>query len=48
MLAFFIINDTFGILIYLFGRKEYVNTNTNQIRETKIKPIYLPKGGTKY
>ena len=46
---FFILNDTFGLGIYLFGKKTTATkTVFNKKKETMAKPVYLPKGGTKY
>jgi len=52
MISFFIINDTFGLYIYLCGRenKNQEDANKSKIKnqKRKVKPVYLPKGGTKY
>jgi hypothetical protein len=44
---FFILNDTFGLGIYLFGKKT-TSAKANKKKEIIAKPVYLPKGGTKY
>ena len=45
---FFILNDTFGLGIYLFGKKTNPPTNVKKNKDKTVKPIYLPKGGNKY
>jgi len=46
--ACFILNDTFGILVYLFGRKDKNQKSRKKKEQIKLKPVYLPNGGTKY
>ncbi len=45
---FFILNDTFGLGVYLFGKKTNPQTNENKNKGKKYKPTYVTKGGTKY
>ena len=45
---FFMLNDMFGLGIYLFGKKTNPPTNVKKNKDKTVKPIYLPKGGTKY
>ena len=45
---FFILNDTFGLGIYLFGKKTNPQTYSNKNKGKKFKPTYVTKGGTKY
>ncbi len=49
----FILNDSFGLGIYLLDNKKNVKPNNNSSNHQKnqnerVKPIYVPKGGTKY
>ena len=49
--AFFILNDTFGVVIYLFGKKTTAPSKAiknKQIQNRKLKPIYLANGGEPY
>jgi hypothetical protein len=46
---FFILNDMFGLGIYLFGKNTTVTKkNLNKHKNREVKPVYLPSGGTKY
>ena len=50
--AFFILNDTFGLVIYLFGKKTTTPSSkaikNKQIQNRKLKPIYLANGEESY
>ena len=53
-ISYFIINDTFNLGIYLFGRQtknQLKNKAFDDLKkannENKIKPVYLVTGGTK-
>ena len=45
---FFILNDTFGLGIYLFGKKTTaIKAKRINKNERRVKLIYLARGGTK-
>ena len=53
LIALILLNDTIGLGCYLFGKKGekkdlLVNDAKAKKKEKKVKPIYLPKGGTQY
>ncbi len=45
---FFVLNDIFGLYIYLFGKKTTsTRAKTINKNERRVKLIYLARGGTK-
>ena len=52
LVALILLNDMLGLGCYLFGKNEKKekpkNVTKSKKNENIIRPIYLPKGGTKY
>ena len=52
LIALILLNDTIGLGCFLFGKDEKKKLLGNEAKskkkDKKVKPIYLPKGGTQY